>query len=88
MSYSEGEIDSLKHALLKRSTIRPGAELLLEALKSEIPDMTLEAIRYQSEDILAPMYFTIPTLSQFWSSRSSARRLSWLSAKVNVKKTS
>ena len=66
LSYSEGEIDSLEHALLKCSTIRPGAELLLEALKSEIPDITLERIRYldfQTEDLLAPTYLTAATVA-------------------------
>ena len=65
LSCSKGEIDSLKHALLKCSTIRPATEFLLEALKSEIPDITLESIRYldfQSEDLLAPTYLTEATL--------------------------
>ena len=87
LSCSEGDIDSLEHALLKCSTIRSGAELLLEALKSEIPDMTLERIKYldfQSEDLLAPTYLTAATLLQIWSSRSSARRFSWLSVRANV----
>ena len=87
LSCSEGEIDSLKHALLKSSTIKSGAEFLLEALKSEIPDMTLERLKYldfQSEDLLAPTYLTAATLLQIWSSRSSARRFSWLSVRANV----
>ena len=87
LSCSEGEIDSLEHALLKCSTIKSGAEFLLEALKSEIPDMTLERIKYldfQSEDLLAPTYLTAATLLQIWSSRSSARRFSWLSVRANV----
>ena len=87
ISCSEGEIDSLEHALLKCSTIRPGAEFLLEALKSAIPDMTMERIRYldfQCDDLLAPTYLTAATLLQLWSSRSSARRLSWLSVRANV----
>ena len=90
LSCSEGEIDSLEHALLKCSTIRPGAELLLEALKSEIPDITLERIRYldfQTEDLLAPTYLTAATLLQLWSSRSSARRVSWLSVRANVEQS-
>ena len=87
LSCSEGEIDSLEHALLKCSTIRTGGEFLLEALKSAIPDMTMERIRYldfQCDDLLAPTYLTAATLLQLWSSRSSTRRLSWLSVRANV----
>ena len=90
LSCSEGEIDSLEHALLKCSTIRPGTEFLLEALKSEIPDITLKHIRYldfQSEDLLAPTYLTAATLLQIWSSRTSIRRVSWLSVRANVEQS-
>ena len=69
LSCSEGEIDSLEHALLKCSTIRPGAELLLDAIKSAIPNMTMERIiDFQCDDLLAPNYLTAATLLQLWSS--------------------
>ena len=64
--------------------------LLYEALKSEIPDITLERIRYldfQSEDLLAPTYLTAAKLLQIWSSRTSVRRVSWLSVRANVEQS-
>ena len=56
-----GEVDDIEHALLRCSKIKPGADFLLETLKSEIPDFTLECIKYldfRSEDLLIPTYLT------------------------------
>ena len=56
-----GEVDDIEHALLRCSKIKPGADFLLETLKSEIPDFTLERIKYldfRSEDLLIPTYLT------------------------------
>ena len=39
-----GEVDGIEHALLKCSKIKPGADFLLETLKSVIPDLTTERI--------------------------------------------
>ena len=47
-------MDDIEHALLRCSKIKPGADFLLETLKSEIPDFTLERIKYldfRSEDL-------------------------------------
>ena len=65
-----------EHALLRLGKINPGADFLLETLKSEIPDLTLERIKYldfRSEDLLVPTYLTVATLSQLWNSRVSPR---------------
>ena len=56
-----GEEDDIEYALLRCSKIKPGADFLLETLKSEIPDFTLERIKYldfRSEDLLVPTYLT------------------------------
>ena len=56
-----GEEDDIEYALLRCSKIKPGADFLLETLKSEIPDFTLERIIYldfRSEDLLVPTYLT------------------------------
>ena len=67
--------------------IRPGADFLLETLKSEIPDLTIERIMYldfRCEDLLVPTYLTAATLSQLWISRFCTRNFSWLSVRANV----
>ena len=54
-------MDDIEHALLRCSKIKPGADFLLETLKSEIPDFTLERIKYldfRSKDLLIPTYLT------------------------------
>ena len=56
-----GQVDDIEHALLRCSKIKPGADFLLETLKLEIPDFTLERIKYldfRSEDLLIPTYLT------------------------------
>ena len=68
--------------------IKPGADFLLETLKFEIPDLTLERIKYlvdfRCEDLLVPTYLTAATLSQLWISRYYTRNFSWQSVRVNV----
>ena len=52
-----GELDGIEHALLRCNKIKPGADFLLETLKSEIPDLTFERIKYldfRCEDLLVP----------------------------------
>ena len=39
-------MDDIEHALLRCNKIKPGADFLLETLTSEIPDLTLERIKY------------------------------------------
>ena len=87
---TEGKLDDIEHALLRCNKIKPGADFLLETLKSEIPDITFERIKYldfRSEDFLVPTYLTAATLSQLWSSRSCTRNLSWNSVRANVEQS-
>ena len=87
---TEGKLDDIEHALLRCNKIKPGADFLLETLKSEIPDITFERIKYldfRSEDLLVPTYLTAATLSQLWSSRSCTRNLSWNSVRANVEQS-
>ena len=87
---TEGKLDDIEHALLRCNKIKPGADFLLETLKSEIPDITFERIKYldfRSEDLLVPTYLTTATLSQLWSSRSCTRNLSWNSVRANVEQS-
>ena len=84
---TEGEVDDIEHALLRCSNIKTGADFLLNTLKIEIPDITVERIKYldfRSEDLLVPTYLTAATLSQLWNSRSCTRNFSWLSVRANV----
>ena len=50
---AEGEVDDIEHALLRCNKIKPGADFLLETetLKSEIPDLTLEHIKFSSNTV-------------------------------------
>ena len=85
-----GQVDDIEHALLRCSKIKPGADFLLETLKLEIPDLTLERIKYldfRSEDLLVPTYLTAATLSQFWNSRFCTRNFSWQSVHANVEQS-
>ena len=87
---TEGKLDDIEHALLRCNKIKPGADFLLQTLKSEIPDITFERIKYldfRSEDLLVPTYLTAATLSQLWSSRSCTRNLSWNSVRANVEQS-
>ena len=82
-----GELDGIEHALLRCNKIKPGADFLLETLKSEIPDLTFERIKYldfRCEDLLVPTYLTAATLSQLWISRYCTRNFSWQSVRDNV----
>ena len=82
-----GEVDGIEHALLKCSKIKPGADFLLETLKSVIPDLTTERIMYldfRCEDLLVPTYLTAATLSQLWISRYCTRNFSWQYVRANV----
>ena len=75
-----GELDDIEHALLRCNKIKPGADFLLKTSKSEIPDLTLDHIKYldfRSEDLLLPTYVTAATLSQLWTSRFSTRNFSF-----------
>ena len=85
-----GKLDDIEHALLRCSKIKPGAEFLLKTLKSEIPDLTLERIKYldfRTEDLLVPTYLTAATLSQLWISRICSRSFSWQSVRSNVEQS-
>ena len=82
-----GELDDVEHALLRCNKIKPVADLLLKTLKSEIPDLTLDRIKYldfRSEDLLVPTYLTAATLSQLWISRLCTRNFSLQSVLANV----
>ena len=84
---SAGELDDIEHALLRCKKIKPGADFLLETLRSEIPDLTFERIKYldfRTEDLLVPTYLTAATLSQLWISRLSSRNFSLQSVRANV----
>ena len=83
-------MDDIEHALLRCNKIKPGADLLLKSLKSEIPDLTLDRIKYldfRSEDLLVPTYLTAATLSQLWISRFCTRNFSWQSVRANVEQS-
>ena len=85
-----GKLDDIEHALLRCSKIKPGADFLLKTLKSEIPDLTLERIKYldfRTEDLLVPTYLTAATLSQLWISRICSRNFSWQSIRSNVEQS-
>ena len=85
-----GELDDIEHALLRCNKIKPVADLLLKTLKSEIPDLTLDRIKYldfRSEDLLVPTYLTAATLSQLWISRFSTRNFSWQSVRANIEQS-
>ena len=85
-----GELDDIEHALLRCNKIKPVADLLLKILKSEIPDLTLDRIKYldfRSEDLLVPTYLTAATLSQLWISRFSTRNFSWQSVRANIEQS-
>ena len=82
-----GELDDVEHALLRCKKIKPGADFLLETLRSEIPDLTFERIKYldfRTEDLLVPTYLTAATLSQLWISRLCTRNFSLQSVLANV----
>ena len=85
-----GELDDIEHALLRCSKVKPGADFLLKTLKLEIPDLTLERIKYldfRTEDLLVPTYLTAATLSQLWISRTCTRNFSWQSVHSNVEQS-
>ena len=85
-----GELDDIEHALLRCNKIKPGVDFLLKALKTEIPDLTLDRIKYldfRSEDLLVPTYLTAATLSQLWISRFCTRNFSWQSVRANVEQS-
>ena len=85
-----GELDDIEHALLRCSKVKPGEDFLLETLKLEIPDLTLERIKYldfRTEDLLVPTYLTAATLSQLWISRTCTRNFSWQSVRSNVEQS-
>ena len=74
-------------ASINCNKIKPGADFLLETLKSEIPDLTIERIMYldfRCEDLLVPTYLTAATLSQLWISRFCTRNFSWQSVRANI----
>ena len=82
-----GKLDDIEHALLRGSKVKPGADFLLKTLKLEIPDLTLERIKYldfRTEDLLVPTYLTAATLSQLWISRLCTRNFSLQSVRANV----
>ena len=82
-----GNVDDIGHTLLKCNNIESGALFLLESLKSEIPDLTFEHLKYldfRCEDLLVPTYLTAATLSQLWISRFCTRNFSCISVRANV----
>ena len=82
-----GGLDDFEHALLRCKKKQSGADFLLETLRSEIPDLTFERIKYldfRTEDLLVPTYLTAATLSQLWISRLCTRNFSLQSVLANV----
>ena len=83
----DNEEDNSEHALLTCSYIKVGADNLLLALKQEIPDMTLERIKFldfRSEDLYPMTFLTASILEQLWLSRTEKKRCTWPSIRAQV----
>ena len=84
---SDNEEDNSEHALLTCSHIKVGADNLLLALKQEIPDMTLERIKFldfRSEDPYPMTFLTASILEQLWLSRADKKSCTWPSVRAQV----
>ena len=83
----DNEEDNSEHALLTCSYIKVGADNLLLALKQEIPDITLERIKFldfRSEDLYPMTFLTASILEQLWLSRTEKKRCTWPSIRAQV----
>ena len=83
----DNEEDNSEHALLTCTFIKVGADNLLLALKQEIPDMTLERIKFldfRSEDLYPMTFLTASILEQLWLSRTEKKRCTWPSVRAQV----
>ena len=72
-------MDDIEHALLRCSKIMPGADFVIETLKSEIPDFTLERIKFldfRPEDLLIPTYLTARDIVATQDSRFCTKNFS------------
>ena len=79
--------DNSEHALLTCSYIKVGADNLLLALQQEIPDMTLERIKFldfRSDDLYPVTFLTATVLEQLWLSRTEKKRCTWPSIRAQV----
>ena len=84
---SDNKEDNSEHALRTCSIIKVGADNLLLALKQEIPDMTLERIKFldfRSEDLYPMTFLTASILEQLWLSRTEKKRCTWPSVRAQV----
>ena len=83
----DNEEDNSEHALLTCSYIKVGADNLLLALQQEIPDMTLERIKFldfRSDDLYPLTFLTATVLEQLWISRTEKKRCTWPSIRAQV----
>ena len=83
----DNEEDNSEHALLTCSYIKVGADNLLLALRQEIPDMTLERIKFldfRSDDLYPVTFLTATVLEQLWLSRTEKKRCTWPSIRAQV----
>ena len=83
----DNEEDNSEHALLTCSFIKVGADNLLLALQQEIPDMTLERIKFldfRSDDLYPVTFLTATVLEQLWLSRTEKKRCTWPSIRAQV----
>ena len=78
---SDNEEDNSEQALLTCFHIKVGA------LKQEIPDITLERIKFldfRSEDLYPMTFLTASILEQLWLSRTEKKRCTWPSVRAQV----
>ena len=83
----DNEEDNSEHALPTCSYTKVGADNLLLALKQEIPDMTLERIKFldfRSDDLYPTTFLTASILEQLWLSRTEKKRCTWPSIRAQV----
>ena len=84
---SDNKEDNSEHALLTCSYTKVGADNLLLALQQEIPDMTLERIKFldfRSDDLYPVTFLTATVLEQLWISRTEKKRCTWPSIRAQV----
>ena len=83
----DNEEDNSEHALLTCSYFKVGADNLLLALQQEIPDMTLERIKFldfRTEDPYPMPFLTASILKQLWISTTEKKRCDWPSVRAQV----
>ena len=83
----DNEEDNSEHDLLTCSYVKVGADNLLLALQQEIPDMTLERIKFldfRSEDPYPMIFLTASILEQLWLSRTEKKKCTWPSIRAQV----